>query len=96
MLEAMPAPTVRPCGFHAAANVAGLNQNQPMMDNNPTGMMTPHTVMEPIRPVILGPPTFATEEIERQRSQAFRLVHFTVADEGPYTLPAGIFQAAIP
>src|SRR6476646_8585284 len=60
MLEPMPCSKVYPWGFHAAANVAGLNQNQPMSDSRPTGMMTPQTVTEPIRPVQLGPPKFAT------------------------------------
>src|SRR3954465_6885206 len=59
MLEPMPAPRLRPCGFHAALNVAPLNQNQPMTQSAPTGRMTPHTVMEPILPVTLGPPKFA-------------------------------------
>src|SRR3954454_532230 len=59
MLEPMPAPMLRPGGFHAAAKVSLLNQNQPMMHSAPTGRMTPHTVMEPMRPVTLGPPKFA-------------------------------------
>src|SRR5688572_8681950 len=59
MLEPMPAPMLSPWGFHAAANVAPLNQNQPMMHRAPTGMITPHTVTEPILPVTLGPPKFA-------------------------------------
>ena len=42
------------------AKTVGLNQNQPMIDRRPTGMMTPQTVMEPMRPVRLGPPKFAT------------------------------------
>ena len=49
-----------PCGFHAAAKVALLNQNQPMIDSNPTGRITPHTVIAPILPVTLGPPKLAT------------------------------------
>ncbi len=60
MLEPMPAPMLRPCGFHAIENVVLLNQNQPMMQRPATGMMTPHTVIEPILPVTLGPPKFAT------------------------------------
>ena len=59
MLELMPWAIPRPCGFHAAPNVAGLNQNQPNSERNPTGTITPHTVTEPIRPVIFGPPKFA-------------------------------------
>ena len=31
-----------------------------MSESNPTGMMTPQTVTEPMRPVQLGPPKFAT------------------------------------
>src|SRR5687767_14201493 len=58
MLEPRPCPIVRPCGFQAAPKVSALNQNQPIMDRAPTGMMTPHTVIEPMRPVTLGPPKF--------------------------------------
>src|SRR5258705_10283936 len=60
MLDPIPAPRLSPCGFHAAENVAPLNQNQPMIDSMPTGRMTPHTVMAPIFPVTAGPPKFAT------------------------------------
>src|SRR6185295_9109217 len=60
MLEPMPAPRLKPCGFHAALNVSPLNQIQPMMQSAPTGRMTPQTVTEPILPVRLGPPKFAT------------------------------------
>src|SRR5215471_5020466 len=60
ILEAMPAPMLSPCGFHASPKMSGLNQNQPMIDSAPTGMMTPHTVTEPIFPVMLGPPKLAT------------------------------------
>ena len=60
MLEPMPSPRLSPFGFHAAAKVLGLNQNQPMIESSPTGMMTPQTVIEPMRPVMLGPPKFAT------------------------------------
>src|SRR3990167_8389957 len=47
-------------GFHAAASTSGLNQNQPMMHKPATGMMTPHTVIAPILPVMPGPPKLAT------------------------------------
>src|SRR4029453_6939212 len=60
MLEPMPSATLSPCGFQAALNVSLLNQSQPMTDSPATGMMTPHTVIEPILPVTLGPPKFAT------------------------------------
>src|SRR5262245_10643139 len=60
MLEPTPWPKLRPCGFQAAANVDGWNQNQPISDSPATGMMTPHTVTEPIRPVIRAPPKLAT------------------------------------
>ena len=60
MLEPMPCMMLRPCGFHASANVEPLNQNQPKTAMKPTGRMTPHTVTEPICPVIFGPPKFAT------------------------------------
>src|SRR2546421_12478366 len=58
MLEPIPPSRLNPFGFHAAANVSGLNQIQPKIESRPTGMMTPHTVMEPMRPVTLGPPKF--------------------------------------
>src|SRR5687768_5989446 len=60
MLEPIPAPMLSPCGFHACRNVSALNQNQPRMQRSPTGTRTPQTVMEPIFPVTLGPPKFAT------------------------------------
>ena len=60
MLDPIPAPRLSPWGFHAAENVAPLNQNQPMIESRPTGRMTPHTVMAPMRPVTAGPPKFAT------------------------------------
>src|SRR6478752_7684748 len=60
MLEPIPSNKLSPCGFQAAANVAGLNQNQPMRERSPTGIRTPQTVIEPMRPVQLGPPKFAT------------------------------------
>ena len=60
MLDPMPCARVIPLGFHAAAKTLGLNQNHPKIESSPTGMMTPHTVIEPMRPVRLGPPKFAT------------------------------------
>ena len=60
MLEPMPCSRLSPFGFQASAKVARLNQNQPMIESSPTGMMTPQTVIEPMRPVRLGPPKFAT------------------------------------
>src|SRR5215208_4523323 len=59
MLDPIPWIGVRRCGFQAAANVSPWNQNQPKVDNRPTGRMTPHTVTDPMRPVIVGPPGFA-------------------------------------
>src|SRR5215472_1834764 len=64
MLESTPFIKLRPCGFHAAEKVELLNQNQPMMDRPATGMITPHTVMAPIRPVMFGPPKFAVVVIQ--------------------------------
>src|SRR4029453_4394682 len=60
MLEPMPAPKLSPCGFQASLNVSLLNQSQPMIETPATGMMTPQTVIEPIFPVTVGPPKFAT------------------------------------
>src|SRR5512138_2190242 len=64
MLEPMPWAMVSPCGFQAALNVSELNQNQPRIEINPTGKITPHTVTAPIRPVTCGPPKFATVVIQ--------------------------------
>src|SRR5688572_1030289 len=47
------------CGFHAADQVVGLNQNQPISEIRTTGRITPHTVIEPILPVMLAPPKLA-------------------------------------
>jgi len=60
MLEPIPFSRLSPCGFQAAAKVAVLNQSQPMTERPATGMMTPHTVIEPMRPVTFGPPKLAT------------------------------------
>src|SRR5678815_2241244 len=59
MLDPIPWAMLSPWGFQAAAKVSLLNQNQPMIDSSPTGRMTPHTVIEPMRPVTLGPPKLA-------------------------------------
>src|SRR5690348_1611566 len=48
-----------PCGVHADANVALLNHSHPNTDSRPTGRITPHTVIDPMRPVIVGPPKLA-------------------------------------
>src|SRR5690606_27288891 len=47
-------------GFHALAYNDGLNQNQPRTHSPTTGMITPHTVTEPICPVIFAPPKLHT------------------------------------
>jgi len=59
MLEQMPPARLSPVGFQAAANVSALNHSQPAIDRKPTGMMTPQTVIEPIRPVSFGQPKLA-------------------------------------
>src|SRR5690242_9791656 len=59
MLDPMPCPMLMCFGFHASLKVAPLNQNQPMIDRPATGMMTPHTVIAPIFPVMPGPPKLA-------------------------------------
>src|SRR5436190_6516665 len=66
MLDPIPSIKLSPLGFQAAAKISGLNQNQPISDSAPTGMMTPQTVTEPIRPVTPGPPKFAA--VVNQRS----------------------------
>src|SRR5947208_1934898 len=65
MLEPMPPSSVMPFGFHAAAKVSLLNQNQPKIESRPTGMITPHTEIDPIRPVSFGPPKFASVVTQR-------------------------------
>ena len=65
MLDTIPSNSPSPCGFQAAAKVSLLNQNQPMIDKVPTGIITPQTVMEPILPVTLGPPKFASVVIHK-------------------------------
>src|SRR4029079_9039528 len=60
ILEPIPCNRPSPCGFQAAAKVAGLNQNQPMIESRPTGMMTPQTGTEPMPPGQIRPPKFAT------------------------------------
>ena len=60
MEEPMPSAMLMPFGFHAAAKVSALNQIQPAIAMKPTGRITPQTVTEPMRPVQLGPPKFAT------------------------------------
>src|SRR5262245_12727839 len=60
MLEPIPPSSVKPCGFQAVSKVCPLNQNQPISERPATGMITPQTVIAPIRPVTLGPPKFAT------------------------------------
>src|SRR5690349_21238379 len=79
MLEPMPSPRLRPCGFQAALKVSLLNQNQPMIESIPTGRMTPHTVTEPILPVRLGPPKFATV-VSHRRPITLMQVAIGVAD----------------
>src|SRR6185369_2618510 len=74
ILEPIPCNRPSPCGFQAAANVAGLNQNQPMIESKPTGMMTPQTVTEPMRPVQLGPPKFATVVSQRSAITPMQVV----------------------
>src|SRR6185295_3739113 len=79
MLEPMPSPSDRPCGFQAAAKVSELNQNQPMIDSEPTGMMTPQTVIEPIFPVTLAPPKLA-KVVSHRSAMTLRQVAMGVAD----------------
>ena len=74
MLEPMPCPRLKPCGFHAAEKVSLLNQNQPMTEIRPTGMMTPQTVTEPMRPVICGPPKLANVVSQSNRIRPMQVV----------------------
>src|SRR6476469_426100 len=60
MLEPMPLPMLMPCGFQASWKTVDLNQNQPISDRPATGMITPHTVIAPVLPVMPGPPKLAT------------------------------------
>src|SRR5262245_17228525 len=65
MLEPIPCSRVSLLGFQAAAKVEELNHSQPMIDSRPTGMITPQTVIEPMRPVRLGPPKLASVVSQR-------------------------------
>src|SRR4051794_27868373 len=67
MLDPMPEASDSPFGFQASAKICELNQNQPIMESIPTGMMTPQTVTEPSRPVRLAPPKFATVVSQRRQ-----------------------------
>jgi hypothetical protein len=86
MLDPMPSPIDNPFGFQAWAKVVELNQNQPMMDIPATGMITPQTVIEPIRPVTLGPPKFAAVVSHRSTMRPMQ-VDIGV-DESPGKKPA--------
>ena len=46
-------------GFQESTYNLGLNQNQPAIDKNRTGRITPQTVILLILPVILAPPKLA-------------------------------------
>src|SRR5689334_6443317 len=74
MLEPIPCSNVRFLGFQASAKVEELNQSQPMIDSSPTGMITPQTVIEPMRPVTLGPPKFATVVSQRSAMTPMQVV----------------------
>src|SRR4051794_7884147 len=75
MLDPIPCSSVIPFGFQASAKVDELNQNQPIIESAPTGMITPQTVIEPIFPVTLGPPKFATVV---SQSSAMRPIHVAI------------------
>src|SRR5687767_10340675 len=79
MLELMPANSVRPFGFHAAAKVSPLNQSHPAIERKPTGRITPQTVTAPIRPVNPGPPKFATV-VSHSRPMTVSVVAIGVAE----------------
>src|SRR4051812_10826919 len=79
MEEPMPSSRFRFFGFHAAEKVAGLNQNQPMMDRPATGTITPQTVIEPILPVTDGPPKLASV-VSQMRPITLTQVAIGVAD----------------
>ena len=79
MLEPIPAPRLSPWGFQAAEKVSDLNQSHPRKEMKPTGRMTPQTVIEPIFPVTLGPPKFAT--VVSQRRPMTPMVVATAVDD---------------
>ncbi|MNE88169.1 hypothetical protein D3C80_1854470 [compost metagenome] len=60
----MASEIARLLGFQAASSTLASNQNQPMMHRPATGMITPHTVIAPILPVMLGPPKLAMMVIQ--------------------------------
>src|SRR6185436_130081 len=91
MLEPMPAPRLMPFGFHAAPNGAGENQSQPAIESRPTGRITPQTVIEPIRPVIFGPPKFAMVVIH---SSAMTPTHVATGVEESHGMNAARYPTA--
>ena len=46
------------CTFQLAAYISPEKKNQPTVEITSTGIITPQTVIEPILPVMLGPPKF--------------------------------------
>lgn len=64
----------QPLRFQAASNVLELNQNQPMIESRPTGMMTPHTVIDPIRSVMRGLPKLAAVVSHRRAISATQVM----------------------
>src|SRR3954453_7217608 len=79
MLDPIPSPRPSPWGFQAAEKVSPLNQSHPAKEMKPTGRMTPQTVIEPILPVRLGPPKFAT--VVSQRSPITPMVVATAVED---------------
>src|SRR5204863_8641945 len=66
MLEPMPSRRLNHFRFQAAPKISGLNQNEPISDSAPTGIITPYRDTEPMRPVRRGPPNFATVASHRR------------------------------
>src|SRR4029453_9338279 len=99
ILEPIPWPMLKPSGFQAALNTSLLNQIQPAKERNPTGRMTPQTVIDPIRPVMDGPPKLATDErqsrmmspihvaIRVEDSQGTKVARYHTAEIAIATLP---------
>ena len=54
--------------------MSALNQNQPMTDMTTVGMITPHTVIDPMRPVMRAPPKLAKVVM-----QSRMMVHMQIA-----------------
>ena len=60
ILEPMPCASVSPLRIPGGGEGLAAEPEPADERDRPTGMITPQTVIEPMRPVMRGPPKFAT------------------------------------